>query len=150
MPQSLTQNYIHLVWSTKNGEPIIEKSIQKQLWAYMSQTLNNMECYSLKIGGTEDHIHILCLLSKTMSHAKVVEKVKSSSSKWIKSNGVQFQNFYWQRGYGAFSVNPRQIDIVVKYILNQEAHHKKKTFQEEYRAFLKKYKTKFDEKYVWD
>jgi len=81
---------------------------------------------------------------------KLIEKVKSYSSKWIKTKGNNYQNFYWQRGYGAFSVNPTEIDIVKKYISKQEEHHKKTTFQDEYRAFLKKYKIDYDEKYVWD
>lgn len=81
---------------------------------------------------------------------KLVEEVKSHSSKWIKTRGEQFRDFYWQDGYGAFSVNPSQVDLAIKYISNQHEHHKKKTFQEEYRAFLKKYKVEYDERYVWD
>jgi REP element-mobilizing transposase RayT len=81
---------------------------------------------------------------------KLLEEVKSHSSKWIKTKGDQYKNFYWQRGYGSFSVNPAEIDIVVRYIENQAEHHKKKTFQEEYVAFLKKYNAEYDERYLWD
>ena len=81
---------------------------------------------------------------------KLIEEIKSHSSKWIKTKGIEYQKFYWQRGYGGFYVNPTEIDIVEKYILEQESHHKKRTFQEKYRTFLKKYKIKYDEKYVWD
>lgn len=81
---------------------------------------------------------------------KLVEELKSHSSKWIKTQGTAYKNFYWQIGYGAFSVNPSQIDTVIAYIANQHEHHKKKTFQEEYRAILKKYNVAYDEQYVWD
>lgn len=81
---------------------------------------------------------------------KLVEEVKSHSSKWIKTKGKEFENFYWQNGYGAFSVNPLEVEVVRKYILNQEAHHQKKNFQDEFLAFLKKYQIEYDEKYVWD
>ena len=81
---------------------------------------------------------------------KLMEELKSHSSKWIKTKGTAYQNFYWQDGYGAFSVNPREVDTVIAYIANQYEHHNKKTFQDEYRAFLKKYQVEYDERYVWD
>ena len=81
---------------------------------------------------------------------KLLEELKSHSSKWIKTKGKEYSNFYWQDGYGAFSVNPYEVDKVIKYIDNQHEHHSKKTFQDEYRAFLKKYQIDYDEKYVWD
>lgn len=81
---------------------------------------------------------------------KLVEELKSHASKWMKTKDESLKNFYWQNGYGAFSVNPSQIDIVIRYIQNQHEHHRKKTFQDEYRAFLKKYKVEFDERYVWE
>lgn len=109
-----------------------------------------MDSQPIIIGGFTDHIHILCKLSKKIALMKLVEDVKSHSSKWIKTRDEQFRDFYWQDGYGAFSVNPSQVDLVIKYISNQHEHHKKKTFQEEYRAFLKKYKVEYDERYVWD
>lgn len=80
----------------------------------------------------------------------LLEEVKKRSSKWIKTQGDAYHQFYWQNGYGAFSVNPSQLDVVIKYISNQHEHHKKVSFQDEYRAFLKKYKVDFDERYVWD
>ena len=81
---------------------------------------------------------------------KLVEEVKSHSSKWIKTKGLDYSNFYWQDGYGAFSVNPRQVDRVITYIKNQKQHHDKKSFQDEYRSTLNKYAIEFDERYVWD
>ncbi len=90
------------------------------------------------------------MLSKKIALIKLVEEIKSHSSKWIKTKGNAHENFYWQNGYGAFSVNPSEVDTVIKYIANQHEHHAKKTFQEEYYAFLKKYHVEYDEQYVWD
>ena len=150
MPQSLVKNYVHLVWSTKNRVPLIDKKIKEELYAYMAGISNKLESKVIQIGGIEDHVHILCKLSRKIAMMKLVEEIKSHSSKWIKSKGVSYQNFYWQNGYGGFSVNPKEIDIVINYIKNQEEHHKKRTFQEEYRMFLNQYKMEFDERYVWD
>ena len=102
------------------------------------------------VGGYKNHVHILCLLSRKMAQMKLLEEVKKGSSKWIKTQGAQYSNFYWQNGYGIFSVNPTQIDKVERYIENQEQHHSKKGFKEEFRALLKKYDIDYDERYVWD
>jgi REP element-mobilizing transposase RayT len=90
------------------------------------------------------------MLSKKITLIKLMEEVKGHSSKWIKAKGAEYANFYWQDGYGAFSVNPAEVDRVIAYIANQHVHHSKKTFQEEYRAILKKYEVDYDERYVWD
>ena len=149
MGQSLVKNYIHIVFSTKHREPLINQAIENELHNYLGGICNKMECQVLKVGGYDDHIHILCLLSKKVLLVKLMEELKSHSSKWIKTKGQDYANFYWQDGYGAFSVNPSEIEIVINYIANQKEHHHKKSFQEEYRAFLKKYKIEYDEKYVW-
>jgi putative transposase len=104
----------------------------------------------LQVGGFTDHIHILCKLSKKIALMKLLEEVKSHSSMWIKIKGEAYQIFFWQDGYGAFSVNPAQVDRVIAYIANQQEHHTRKNFQREYRAILNKYKVEFDERYVWD
>jgi len=150
MPQSLVQNYIHITFSTKNRKPLIDKVVKEELFSYLGGICKNLESNPLIVGGHIDHIHILCSLSRKIALMKLVEEVKSHSSKWIKTKGVKYQNFYWQRGYSGFSVNPTEIEIVKRYIHNQEEHHKAKTFKEEYRAFLKKYQIIYDEKYVWD
>ena len=150
MPQSLVQNYMHIVFSTKHRAPMIVPPYETELHSYLGGICNNMECQSIKIGGYSDHIHILCMLSKKIALMKLLEEVKSHSSKWMKTKDRSLSNFYWQDGYGAFSVNPAQVDTVIAYITNQHEHHKKKTFKEEYRAFLKKYKVQYDERYVWD
>lgn len=97
-----------------------------------------------------DHVHILCKLSKKITLVKLLEQLKIESSKWMKLQSPALRNFYWQDGYGAFSVNPAEVDVVIRYIKNQRQHHQKKTFQDEYRAFLKKYQVEYDERYVWD
>jgi len=109
-----------------------------------------LECQPIKIGGYLNHVHILCMLSKKISLMKLLEVIKSNSSKWIKTKGENFENFYWQDGYGAFSVNPTEIDIVTAYISNQKQHHRKKDFQNEFRSILKKNQVEYDERYVWD
>ena len=148
--QSLVKNYIHIVFSTKYREPLIDQSIEDELYAYLGGICNKLECHVIKVGGYTDHIHILCMLSKKIALMKLLEELKSHSSKWIKTKGEGYNKFYWQDGYGAFSVNPSEVDIVITYISNQKDHHSKKTFQDEYRAFLKKYKVDYDERYVWD
>ena len=150
MGQSLVQNYIHIVFSTKHRQPLIKPDIEAELHTYIGGVCNKLDCQSIKVGGYNNHIHILCMLSKKITLMQLVEKVKSNSSKWVKTKGKAYQNFYWQNGYGAFSVNPSQIDTVIAYIANQHNHHKKKSFEDEYKAFLKKYKVEYDERYVWD
>lgn len=150
MGQSLVKNYIHIVFSTKHRLPLIHEPIETELYRYLGGICNNLECQVIKIGGYTDHVHILCLLSKKVTLVKLLEELKSHSSKWIKTKGVEYRNFYWQDGYGSFSVNPSQLEIVINYIANQKEHHSKKTFQKEYRAFLKKYEVEYDERYVWD
>lgn len=150
MPQSLVKNYVHLVWSTKHRQPFIKEEVQVELYDYLGGTLKEFECYPKAIGGVEDHVHIAMSLSQKVALMEVVGKVKSSSSKWMKTLGIDYANFYWQNGYGAFSINPSQIDIVIRYIKNQKEHHRRKTFKKEFRQFLKKYQIPYDERYVWD
>ncbi len=150
MGQSLIKNYIHVVFSTKQREPFIYSPVEEELHSYLGGICNNLGCQPIKVGGCADHVHILCLLSKRVTLTKLVEELKTHSSKWIKTKEDTYKNFYWQNGYGAFSINPTEVDVVVNYISNQKEHHLKKTFQDEYRSFLKKYNIEFDEQYVWD
>ena len=150
MGQSLVNNYIHIVFSTKNRQPFIQPPVEAELHHYLGGICNNLGCQVIKIGGYTDHVHILCMLSRKIALMKLLEEIKSHSSKWIKTKGDSYRNFYWQEGYGAFSVNPSEVETVVAYVTNQHRHHSKKTFQEEYLAFLKKYKVPYDERYVWD
>ena len=150
MGQSLVKNYIHIVFSTKYRQPLIHQTEEHELYSYLGGICNKLGCQVIKVGGYTDHIHILCMLSKKITLMKLLEELKSHSSKWIKTKGEAYTNFYWQDGYGAFSVNPGEVEIVINYITNQKEHHSKKTFQDEYKVFLKKYDVAYDERYVWD
>ena len=150
MGQSLVKNYVHIVFSTKHRKPLISDPVETELHSYLGGICNKLGCQVIKVGGYTDHIHILCLLSKKITLVKLLEELKSHSSRWIKTKGNMYANFYWQDGYGAFSVNPSEVEVVTNYIANQKEHHCKKTFQDEYKAFLKKYEVEYDERYVWD
>lgn len=150
MPQSHVRNYMHLIFSTKHREHTINATIQQELFRYIAGICANNDCYPVQIGGFTNHVHALFLLSKKITLVKVVEEVKAHSSGWVKTKGEAFKNFYWQSGYGAFSVNPSEVAIVTAYIENQKEHHRKLTFEEEYRGFLTKYGVAYDERYVWD
>jgi len=150
MGQSLVKNYIHIVFSTKHREPLINPSVETELHSYIGGICNKLDCQVIKVGGYIDHIHILCMLSKKITLIKLMEELKSHSSKWMKSKGKDYENFYWQDGYGAFSVNPSEVEIVIDYIGKQHEHHSRKSFQNEYLSFLKKYNVEYNEKYVWD
>ncbi len=141
---------MHITFSTKCRQPLITEAAEEKLYGYLGGICKELHCTPIKIGGYKDHVHILCLLSKNIPLSTLLEKIKSLSSKWIKTFDKTLQNFYWQNGYGAFSVNPSEIDIVVRYISNQHTHHQKINFQEEFRGFLKKYDVDYDERYVWD
>lgn len=149
MPQSLAKVCTHIVFSTKHHQPLIDEKIENELWSYMGGICNSLECLPIKIGGYVDHIHIYVHCRK-VAIMKLLEEVKRSSSKWIKSKGKEYEDFYWQDGYGIFSVNPYELEVVVRYIANQKPHHEKKDFKQEYRGFLKKYNVAYDERYVWD
>jgi len=150
MGQSLVKNYLHIVFSTKHRQEIIHPPVEEELHAYLGGICKKLECPPIIVGGYTDHVHILCMLSKKIALMKLLEEVKSHSSKWIKGKAKTLENFYWQDGYGAFSVNPSEVDKVISYIANQKEHHRQKSFQDEYRAFLKKYNVEYDERYVWD
>lgn len=150
MSQSLVTNYIHIVYSTKHREPFIQPPYEEELHSYLGGICNNMDCDPIKIGGYTDHVHLLCKLSKKIALMKLLEEVKSHSSKWMKTKDESLKNFYWQDGYGAFSVSPTQVDKVIAYINNQHSHHSKITFQDEFRGLLKKNMVAYDERYVWD
>ncbi len=122
----------------------------KELYAYIGGTCNELESPVIIVGGYKNHVHILCKLTQKLPLMTLVQKVKNRSSKWYKTKDEKLKGFYWQDGYGAFSVNPSQVEVVHKYIANQHIHHQRRTYQSEYRAFLKKYKVDYDEKYVWD
>lgn len=146
MGQSLVQNYIHIVFQTKNRQKLILPKFENDLFEYLGGTCKSLNCPSIIVGGHIDHVHVLCRLSQSISLSLFVQKLKSSSSKWIKS---KTPNFYWQDGYGAFSISQSQVEALTNYIKNQHIHHQQKTFKEEYIEILKKYELNFNEDYLW-
>ncbi len=150
MAQSLSQILLHIVFSTKNRRPCLPPAIHAQLYPYMASVLSALECPAVEVGGTSDHIHLLCSLSRILSVAELVENVKKPASKWLKSKGTDYGKFQWQSGYAAFSVSPSLSPRLVKYIRAQEAHHQKVSFKDEFRKLLERHSISYDEKYLWD
>ena len=149
MPQSLAQIYIHLIFSTKDRASLIPDLMGDHLHAYLAGVLNGSGNAAVQIGGVADHVHLLFRLSRTSTLADVVRDVKGASSKWMaQDQGIK--GFAWQAGYGAFSVSASLIETVTQYIRNQPEHHRTKTFQDEFREWLRRYNVTYDEAYVWD
>lgn len=148
MSQSLARNVVHLIFSTKNREPLIPPETRPDLFAYLAGALNGIDCPAIRVGGVADHVHLLFVLSKNVALAQAVEEVKKEFSKWAK--GRIGPRFYWQTGYGAFSVSASNEDTVATYIENQERNHKKRTFQDELIEFFRKHRIAFDDKHLWD
>lgn len=150
MSQSLAKILVHVIFSTKNRHPFLKDDVRDELHRYIATILKDHESPAILIGSVENHIHILCSQSKNYTTSKIVEEAKKGSSKWIKTKGAAYEKFQWQNGYGAFSVSQSHVDDVVQYIASQKEHHRKMTFEEEFRSFLKKYQVEYDERYVWD
>ena len=150
MPQSLSKVYVHITFSTKHRKNLIDKEIETALFEYLGGICRGLECNPVRIGGYKNHVHILCTLSRKIAQMKLLEELKKQSSKWIKKQGTQYVEFYWQDGYGIFSVNPKQVPAVVRYIENQEEHHTKTSYKEEVLYFLNRYGIDYNERYVWD
>ena len=150
MPQSLARLNVHLIFSTKDRHPFLHESVRDSLHGYMATVLRNFGSPSVFMNSVLDHVHILFDLGRTMAVSDAVEEVKKTSSKWVKTQGAKYAPFARQAGYGAFAVSESKVDAVRDYIALQEEHHRKKSFQEEYRAFLKRHRIPFDERYVWD
>jgi len=151
MAQSLSKIWTHLIFSTKDRYPFLsDVTFRSDMHAYLASIIKAHNCPTLIIGGVGDHVHALFVLSKNHSIADVVYELKRSSSKWAKTRGVMLRKFHWQSGYGAFSVSESHVEAVRKYIATQEQHHRRRTFEEEFREFLQKYKIDYDERYVWD
>lgn len=150
MPQSLAQILVHLVFSTKGREPIIEDAIRDELHAYLGGIAGNLDGALIAAGSVADHVHLLISHPRTCAPADLVQEIKTGSSKWLKTRGDRYARFHWQNGYGIFSVGASQRDAVCAYLANQAEHHRAVTFQNEYRTPLTKYKIAWDERYVWD
>ena len=149
MSQSLSKMYVHIVFHTKHNQDLIKDDIESELYAYLGGILKDNKSVPIEINGIEDHVHILCILSKNISLADLLEELKRNSSRWIKTKGADYTDFAWQGGYGGFSVSQSKVDVVRKYIQNQKEHHKTETFKEEYIRFLKEYNVDYDPDYLW-
>jgi putative transposase len=150
MPQSLSRVLLHVVFSTKHRQPFISGDLQPKLYGYLASVGREMGCEIYRIGGVADHVHLAVELSRTVTIADLVKKLKQTSSAWGKAQPGAPRDFEWQAGYGVFSIGQSQLADLLKYIDGQEEHHRVKSFQEEYLTFLAKYGIKPDERYVWD
>jgi REP element-mobilizing transposase RayT len=148
MPQTLSFNLVHIIFSTKNRTPLINEDISARLYAYLAGVAHKLDCECFRVGGVADHVHLAMRLGTTKTAARVVSEIKTGSSIWMKEQGVG--KFAWQRGYALFSVGPADVGALIQYIDGQKAHHRRRGFQDEMRAFFEKYHIAFDERYVWD
>lgn len=151
MAQSLARIILPIIFSTKNREPFLaDTTIRSVMHAYIAGICDRCESHAHLVGGVADHAHILCSLSRNITVADLVKEIKKDSSKWVKGKDSRLTKFHWQSGYGAFSVSQSHLSQVRAYIADQEEHHRHRTFQEEFREFLRRYEIEFDERYVWD
>jgi putative transposase len=148
MPQSLALIIVHIVFSTKDRRPLLSEDIRPQLHAYLATVSRDHGCDCYRTGGIADHVHLAIRLSRTITIAQLVEKLKTSSSAWLKTQGLRA--FVWQNGYAAFSISPGNLDALRTYIDTQDEHHRKLDFKAELRTLLTQYGVEFDERYVWD
>ena len=151
MAQSLTKILVHTVFSTKDRRPLLrDQAIREELHHYLGGILRKLDCQPIIVRGVEDHVHMLCALSRTCDASEMVKEVKRGSSMWIKAKALNLTEFAWQSGYGIFSIGFSQIPAVRQYISAQDEHHRKTSFQDEFRELLRRYEIEFDERYVWD
>ena len=152
MPQSLAKVVVHLVFSTKNRTSRLQgEGLRQELFAYMATILrNNVDSPAILINGVEDHVHVLGLLSRKFAIMDVVQEAKTETSKWLKKQSPALSTFAWQAGYGIFSVSESNIPAVKSYVEKQEDHHRRMSFQDEFRELCKRHGIEWDERYVWD
>ncbi len=150
MGQSLARNLLHLVFSTKDRRPFLKDELRTKFHEYAAGIFRDLNSTALLINSVEDHVHVLFNLHRTKALSDVVMELKRSTSKWVKEQGQPYQSFYWQSGFGAFSVSQSDVEAVLKYIAQQAEHHRTQSFQDEFRLMLRDNETEFDERYVWD
>ena len=149
MSQSLSCVFVHVVFSTKDRAAVLDSSVRPALNGYLATVARNAGCECFRAGGVADHVHLAVRISRTITIAQLVEELKTSSSKWLKTQSTALTGFAWQRGYGAFSIGPASLEALTRYIDTQEEHHRTRTFQQEYRKLLERYGVDYDERYVW-
>ena len=150
MPQSLSNTLIHIVFSTKHRRDLIDEKLEAKLFGYIGNTCNELNCNTIIVGGYRDHVHIFCSLYRPLSQSDLVRHIKANSSKWVKAQGSEYKDFYWQDGYAVYSVSKSMSGNLIKYIKNQKEHHQRKSFKNEYLELLKIHDIHYDERYVWD
>jgi putative transposase len=150
MPQSLFKMLAHIVFSTKNRADLIAPEIENGLFGYMHGIIENNNAKLIIANGTANHVHLLISLPKKIDISELIGDIKRDSSMWIKKQDSRFGNFYWQKGYGAFSIGQSQVEVVENYIKRQKTHHAQQDFKDEFRLLLKKYEIEYDERYVWE
>ena len=151
MAQSLARILLHIVFSTKDRQPFLrDRELREETHRYLGGILTNLHCQPLITGGVEDHVHLLLAFSRTETVADVVKELKRASNVWLKAKAPQLADFAWQSGYGVFSIGQSQVEALRSYITGQEGHHRKVSFQDEFRELLRRYEIEFDERYVWD
>jgi len=149
-PQSLSKILLHIVFSTKNREQLIADDIKPSLHAYIAGACRGLGCNAYAVGGTNDHVHIACALTRTLPVSRLLEDIKKSSSAWIKNQNGCSKLFSWQAGYGAFSLGQSQLPSLLKYIRSQDEHHRGHSYKDELRLLLDRYGIEYDERYLWD
>jgi len=150
MANTYTQINIHAVFSVRGRENIILSKFRQDLYKYISGIITNINQYSLAVNGHKDHVHIFFEMAPTMALSDIIRIIKTNSSKWINENRFVPGKFIWQEGYAAFSYSRSQRNNVIKYIMNQDDHHKRTTFRKEYLDLLKKFEIDFDDHYVFE
>ena len=148
MAHTYCSSLFHCVFSTKERCKLISPEIQDRLWAYLGGVAREHEMKALAVGGMEDHVHILLSLPSSIAIAKGMREIKSGSSRWMHET-CRLRSFDWQEGYGAFSIGMSQVNATLAYIARQKQHHRKRDFQAEFLAFLKKHRIEDDPRYVW-
>jgi putative transposase len=151
MPQSFAKILVHAVFSTKDRRPFLrDKMVREELYLYLGGALTTLDCHPIIVGGVQDHVHLLCVMSHTCKASEMVKELKRGSASLLKTRGSDLKEFAWQNGCGIFSIGFSQIKSARDYIARQEAHHRKTSFQDEFRQFLRRYEIEFDERTVWD
>ena len=149
MSQSLSKLYIHAIFHVKYNESFIRTEDEEELYRYIGGIIGLSKSIPIMINGTDNHIHVLCIMSKNIPLAKLLEDIKSNSSRWIKTLDSHYRDFSWQGGYAGYSVSQSKVEVVKKYIENQKEHHKKQTFQEEYIQFLEENGVEYNLDFLW-
>ena len=149
MSQSLSKVYLHAIFHVKNNECLIRQEDEKELYAYMGSVIKLSNSIPIIINGIEDHVHVLCIMSKNICLSDLMEDMKTNSSRWMKTLGPHYRKFAWQGGYSGYSVSHSRVEAVKKYIANQKEHHKTQTFHDEYIQFLKENDVDFNSDFLW-